>query len=903
MQYISAQQAAQKWGISKRRVQVLCSENRIKDATRIGNMWAVPEDAQKPADGRVHFHPIQVRSITREARTALKKLTTDLYQKINEQLDNPGRSKMVFISLMATSILCDLQEVQSFNQERTAYCAISEELMEREENLGQMLDTYERFCFLLPSIEQYISRYSEYVDDILSWAYQYVNKLSLDSGLENTQFFTESYMIDYLTKDISKNSIHSGNFLDPACGGGNFLSHILERLYSQKTDADDAEMCLQYALASIYGYELDSNLAGVASINLKLKALMLLSKVRPICSKDWTLFCPNIFTSMTINDIGFLAEDFKSHTIRRIADRKLETLSGLVRNVTSIYTNPPFQTIKGMNARLKEHLKKCFPTSKCDLCNAFLIQCLHKIQPGGTIGMVTQSSWMYLDSFRVLRKEMMEFCTIQSIADLGSGAFYDLSGEKANVTLVKLSKGRDCTQAVRVLALRDLPLKEKAVMLSRPENGELEVEQSKLFAGEYFSFFLNQENNNELPDIAGKYGDYGIPMQGTSTGNAAELITYYWEHLNDPEWLPVSKGGGYSRWRGLNHYVLKWGAEGEYIRATKGSALRNTRYFDRTAIVYSDTGTSGFNARLLEKGQIFVASGPGIRDVKGCSYSHLALLNSRIFSYYLRRLSPKLTIAAGYIARVPVPECLLDIPVMEKLGRECYARKSEFLRVRPNNLEWKAPVIESDSIETYATKLFQKEMENELVKLTCEKQLDDIILRAYGVSQAEKEKLDKAVGISVTDIENYTLDDDLDFEMAQVLDANCQIIRTRVNKQTLGCDGLLEWVARKKNTNPKAIVSLISADSTVFSQCQKKYEDLVLHNIVLSILGFRSERIELEMGEVKKRFFAMFPSLALEWSVVEKWISTQFYSIHTQAFYSRPYYRYENGILGINFEG
>ena len=53
MGYISAQQAATKWGISKRRVQVLCTENRIKNATRIGNMWVVPEDALKPADGRV----------------------------------------------------------------------------------------------------------------------------------------------------------------------------------------------------------------------------------------------------------------------------------------------------------------------------------------------------------------------------------------------------------------------------------------------------------------------------------------------------------------------------------------------------------------------------------------------------------------------------------------------------------------------------------------------------------------------------------------------------------------------------------------------------------------------------------------------------------------------------------
>ena len=86
MGYISAQEAATKWGISKRRVQVLCTENRIKNATRIGNMWVVPEDALKPADGRVQAHHTIESPTARVARTALKKLTVNAYQAINGKL-------------------------------------------------------------------------------------------------------------------------------------------------------------------------------------------------------------------------------------------------------------------------------------------------------------------------------------------------------------------------------------------------------------------------------------------------------------------------------------------------------------------------------------------------------------------------------------------------------------------------------------------------------------------------------------------------------------------------------------------------------------------------------------------------------------------------------------------------
>ncbi len=52
MEFISAKEAAKKWGISQRRVDVLCSENRIKNAAMVENMWIIPSDTEKPADAR-----------------------------------------------------------------------------------------------------------------------------------------------------------------------------------------------------------------------------------------------------------------------------------------------------------------------------------------------------------------------------------------------------------------------------------------------------------------------------------------------------------------------------------------------------------------------------------------------------------------------------------------------------------------------------------------------------------------------------------------------------------------------------------------------------------------------------------------------------------------------------------
>ena len=53
MKYLSAAQTAEKWGISARRVQILCNEDRIPGAIYVGFVWAIPDDAEKPVDARI----------------------------------------------------------------------------------------------------------------------------------------------------------------------------------------------------------------------------------------------------------------------------------------------------------------------------------------------------------------------------------------------------------------------------------------------------------------------------------------------------------------------------------------------------------------------------------------------------------------------------------------------------------------------------------------------------------------------------------------------------------------------------------------------------------------------------------------------------------------------------------
>ena len=57
MEYISAIEASEKWGVSLRQVQRLLANNRIPRAKKYGRSWMIPGDAEKPADPRREKKP------------------------------------------------------------------------------------------------------------------------------------------------------------------------------------------------------------------------------------------------------------------------------------------------------------------------------------------------------------------------------------------------------------------------------------------------------------------------------------------------------------------------------------------------------------------------------------------------------------------------------------------------------------------------------------------------------------------------------------------------------------------------------------------------------------------------------------------------------------------------------
>ncbi len=873
IEYTSLQNMAAQWNMSKRRIQVLCKEGRFPEAKMIGNMWVLPKETAKPMDARTK-NPIAGNNEKHEnIRTALKNLLKKMYC-INNDCTNKKMQRDTVLGMLASALIANYIS----SNRNDIYKKISEELNLPSEIIPE----------LWIEAKAFVNKYNDNneIDNIVSWAYQYSNKILGFHDYTNTQFFTEQYMIQYLIKQMT-GILTAEKIVDPCCGGGNFLLECMEIMCQRKDISKKEILCITKKL---YGYDIDKTIAKIALINLKIKTIAILTKYNFRTDISvWDEIEVNIFISAKEN-IGGALDFSPNHKVINMHSRKIVTINYALGNADFVLTNPPFATIKGMDDTLKHFLKLNYTLSCCDTCVSFLSAISKMLSEHGICGIVTQNSWMYLNSFEGFRAKFLESYAINYILNLGAGAFIDLSGEKTNVSLLiaEKSQSNDSLLFYQDLSKDSYDEKNEKVL---NDSIEYQVYSQKTLNSPFYGFDFS--TNTRLKEILASntpYAKIATPMQGTSTGNAKMLVGYFWEHFGDSDWRLVSKGGGYCRWQGLNSSVVKWGENGEFIRNEKGSALRNTKYFNDTFMVFSDTGTSGLNVRKTLPSQIFIASGPGIRINSGNAYAQIAYLNSRIASYYIKKMSPKFTIAAGYIGKLPICETIYNSSLLERNAKLCINLKEKFLSTRPTNYEYDSSYLcgFSGSLDECASKWFINDLNDELLKLEIENQIDAYILEQFHLKDTETAVLNNSIGVPSAFIkkEKPINIKNMDKYIAHIMNEMCTLKKICPKKNEMGCDGILEYTTRNLDINPVFLFHEIEKNLNEFEQVMKIYKNLILHNEVLELMGYHTKN---GIGNASISFAQASDFFHSKYEIdTSAWIRNDFFPLHTKIFKNKP---------------
>lgn len=718
------------------------------------------------------------------------------------------------------------------------------------------------------------------------------NKLTGTDMLVQTQFFTDNYMVRYLVDkvfEMQKDYLPNVVFVDPACGGGNFLTYIYKKLfewYKAHTKYDINIINSLILSKNIVGYDLDANLSKIAALSLYI-----CSRLRTGLTDTTDIF---IYGGMQDDVRGFLTQSIKSNII---AGKDMSQMLSQIREQQDpiVYiTNPPFMGKRDMDLRLKEYLQHYFPSSKGDLCFSFMEQIMQYMRSQDIFASVTQNGWLALSTLKSFRKKLLDKFFLKTCVDMGANAFENINGEKTNIVL-SIITGKKQEQNIEstFVNLRGNNLAEKRALLS---NGQYEVYSVNMDVFRHNSnleFCYQLGNDIEKFKSMPMYGDFSKCMQGSSTGDNKTMVKYIWE-TNDPGWVLASKGGGYSKWGGLNYFRVKWGQNGELLRSNKGSALRNPNEIKNTALVYSDTGTLGLSTRCRIEGQVFIASGPGIKVLIGNPLCHQAFLNSKISTYFLKILNPKFTVSAGYISKIPVADGILDNKFLALSAEKCICLKQVYLTHKLPNYEFIHDNYEEIlDVDSYIENVIRQDIFNQYRRYIYEQEADKYILEKYQLSDAQKSEYEKMMGSNIPYTGSMLNLRRIDKMLASTMNESCQSVSRKLNGFIVGTENCIDMISYMYSLPPKDITRYLLLNASYLSITKQLYMRDLMHKLILKVSDITSLAevhvdANLSVDLILDRIKNKYPLLFMQLHISSESIRDILDNVHNKCFFSKP---------------
>ena len=411
-----------------------------------------------------------------------------------------------------------------------------------------------------------------------------------------------------------------------------------------------------------------------------------------------------------------LFDESKKDEIKNKFYYVIKTSEILSKKYEVVTTNPPYMGSSMMDSKLSKYTKKNYPDSKSDMFAVFIEKCNSLTDRNGFCSMITMPSWLFLSSFENLRKYIINNLNIKSLLHMGRGIFGIDFGSVAftlkkeiNLTNTKGNYYRLHKRNFQHIYYNDI----KKIFLNSKENtsykynfdlyrdnqGVNEISNLSMEEGEQIKFQINQKNFEKIPGIPIGYWasenllkdfEKGIrtselvePRQGLATTDNDRFLRQWYEveggkinyntkSINHTEnnkfkWYPCNKGGARRQWSGNYDYVVNWENNGSEIKKnilykypylkTPDFVAKNTNYYFKEAITWSDITSGGFAIRYREEGSIHDVTGMSAFSDSTFKLKYiLGLLSTKISDYIFKILNPTIHLQIGNFSNFPVIE-------------------------------------------------------------------------------------------------------------------------------------------------------------------------------------------------------------------------------------------------------
>ena len=342
-------------------------------------------------------------------------------------------------------------------------------------------------------------------------------------------------------------------------------------------------------------------------------------------------------------------------------------------------TNPPYAGISNLSAKVNNFVKKYYPDSKADLFAVFIEHCRTMTADNGYQAMITQHSWMFLSSFEKLREKMMLTETV-NMAHLGARAFEEIGGEVVQTTaFVRCANHVDGYKGTYCRLIEPTSQQGKEDMFLAGENRFTAAQDNfSKIPGSPIAYWLSNSIFDLFALSTHNIREYSFGEGKNVTTNNAKYILFSWEvdvhkiGAFEYKWLPCAMGGDYRKWYGNIVNVIDWSLEARsYYKTNQAGRIIREEFWRMPGVTWGKIGSGSPSFRILGKNQMYQETAI-LQNDESDSFFILAVLNSKVSTFFLNFLAPTMNFQLQDICAIPLPsEVFEHKSEIEKIAKDC----------------------------------------------------------------------------------------------------------------------------------------------------------------------------------------------------------------------------------------
>ena len=359
------------------------------------------------------------------------------------------------------------------------------------------------------------------------------------------------------------------------------------------------------------------------------------------------------------------AADLVQAFFGKSVERALGLFDLLSMRYDVVAANPPYMGSSNMGPVVHRYVEAHYAAGSRDLYAAFILRCGALLSTGGTSAMVTQRSYLTNTDYDDLRSYLLTERAPELVADLGTGAFEELSGEKVSVALsiAVADRGRRDALFLDGRGFRSPSLKNEALRGGTLPRYRVPAGVFERLPGQRFMYeapvpVLRLFENDPWECKETSANSFALARRGLDTGEVGRWVRYWWEvgGASDDQWAWHLRGADGARWSGRILHVVRWSRDVRYLRAFGRAIIPNPGLYFRPGVTFSRIGASGLLARVYGSDVLISDSGSGVIPIRSSVPEVVGLLSSKCVAFLLSLIDPSFNFQTGHINVLPVPE-------------------------------------------------------------------------------------------------------------------------------------------------------------------------------------------------------------------------------------------------------